>query len=218
MKTLIAIPCLDTVNAEFFRSLLEMEKPGVVGYQITVQTLIYHARNEIALYACENDFDRVLWLDSDMVFPKDTMIRLSEDMEGREFVSGLYFKRKPPYSPTIFAKCGTVEVEPGQYQATAAVYDKYPDGIFPIAACGFGCVMTTTDLIKRVMDKYGMPFSPMYGFGEDLTFCMRVAQTGGTMYCDSRIKCGHIATFISTEETWKNADLGRREACPPNNN
>ena len=32
----------------------------------------------------------------------------------------------------------------------------------------------------------------MLGFGEDLAFCLRVKDLGKKVYCDSRIKVGHI--------------------------
>lgn len=65
----------------------------------------------------------------------------------------------------------------------------------------------TTDLIKRVADKFGLPFAPMLGFGEDLSFCGRVSQVGGKMFVDSSIKMGHVGLGTITEATY----LSQRE-------
>jgi hypothetical protein len=79
----------------------------------------------------------------------------------------------------------------------------YPkDTIFECAAVGFGACMVTVDLIQRVFDEYGAPFAPIAGFGEDLSFCRRVEELGVKMYCDSRVKCGHVAQSIITEESF----------------
>ena len=77
------------------------------------------------------------------------------------------------------------------------------DSIFEVAGAGFGCVMMNTSLIKRVADEFGLPFSPMMGFGEDLSFCWRVNQLGIPMFCDTRIKCGHIGQMNYNEDYYK---------------
>lgn len=195
MRTLIAIPCMDMVHTIFLKSLLGMKRVGDVVYSITASSLIYDARNGIAKQAVTENFDRVLWLDSDMDFDNDLMERLSADLdEGREFVSGLYFTRKAPIKPNIFSECGYYhDPENKEVTPVAVNYWDYPkDEIFPVAACGFGGCMMTTDLIKRIGEQFGMPFSPILGFGEDLSFCTRAKQVGAELYCDSRIKMGHV--------------------------
>ena len=63
------------------------------------------------------------------------------------------------------------------------------------------CVMMTMDAAKRVTGEFGlMPFMPTAGFGEDLSFCMRARKAGIKLWCDSRVKCGHIGTKIYTGE------------------
>ena len=54
-------------------------------------------------------------------------------------------------------------------------------------------------LLKEVKDKYGLPFSPILGFGEDISFCMRLKELGKKMYCDPRAKLGHIGYKVYTE-------------------
>ena len=205
MKTLIAIPCMDMVHTVFLKSLLGMKRIGASAFSISASSLVYDARNGLAKQAVTEGFDRILWLDSDMDFSPDLMERLSADLdEGREFVSGLYFTRKAPIKPNIFESCGYFhDEEKDEVTPLAVNYFKYPkDSIFPIAACGFGGVMMTTDLVKRVGEKFGLPFSPILGFGEDLSFCSRARQLGVELYCDSRVKMGHVGLGTITEETY----------------
>ena len=205
MKTLIALPCMDMVHTIFMKSLMGMDRVGQTGFAFSCSSLIYDARNTLAKQAVTEGYDRVLWLDSDMDFQPDLLRRLSEDMdEGRELVSGLYFKRKAPVKPVIYQHLGYIKNENDDGVTPVAVpYEDYPkDSVFPIAACGFGGCLVSVDLIKRVGDKFGLPFSPAMGFGEDLSFCSRATQLGVELYCDSRVKMGHVGLGTITEETY----------------
>ena len=196
--TLIAVPCMDMMHTRFVKSFLDMEKPGDTAYSFIQGTLIYEGRNLIANNAIAHGFDRVLWLDSDMAIPKDAMIRLAEDMDtGLDFVTALYFRRKPPVKPVVYSNVRWYVHPDGNVETGAESFEGYPkDTLFECAGAGFGCVMTSVELLKEVVEKYGSPFTPMMGMGEDLAFCWRVAQIGRKMYCDSGIKCGHIGEYV----------------------
>lgn len=199
MKTLIAIPCGDQCPTDFLRALLSLEIVGQAQFTFAQGSLVYDARNRLTEIALEGDFDRVLWLDSDMSFLPDMMKRFSADLdEGREMVCGLYVTRKAPIKPTIYSHLG-LRKNPGEKFATPEieVMDKYPkDQIFEVVGCGFGGVMMTTDLLRRVADGYGAVFSPATGFGEDLSFCLRVRDMGEKIWCDSQIRMGHIGVGV----------------------
>lgn len=204
MKYLIAIPAMDMVHTEFMRCLLQLRKVGECKYVISQSSLIYDARNTLAKRAVTDGFDRVLWLDSDMSFEPDLMERLAARLdEGKEMVTGLYFTRKAPIRPVLYKECGYFEIEDGSIKPLALWYDEYPrDDLFKVMGCGFGAVMMTTDLIRKVADKFGMPFAPMLGFGEDLSFCGRVQEVGGEMWADSTIKLGHVGLGTITESVF----------------
>lgn len=204
MKTLIALPCMDMVHTAFMESLLTLQKVGEIEYEVTCSSLIYDARNMLAKAAIDKECDRILWLDSDMVFHPSLLVKLSKDLdEGREFVTGLYFSRKNPIGPIIYKETGYTQ-EGKVLTPFAKKYNDYPEGeIFEIAGCGLGVAMMTTNLVKRIYAEYGAPFSPQPGFGEDLSFCIKCEQSGIPMYCDSRIKAGHIGQTVVTESTYK---------------
>lgn len=203
MKTLVAVPCLDMVQTSFMNSLLRLMSVDETQISFRVSSLVYDSRNLLAGEAVSQGYDRILFLDSDMVFQPDLLIRLSKDMdEGRDYVCGLFFRRKPPYKPVIYKDLHyhrdglklDMKLEP---------YLDYPQNeIFEVAGSGFGAVMMTTELVNKVGDKFGYPFSPEMGFGEDLSFCWRVKQLGIPMYCDSRVKVGHVGMGTISEETY----------------
>ena len=204
MKTLIAIPCMEMVHTQFMRSLLQLTKVGEVGFALSSSSLVYDARNTLAKQAVDGGFDRVLWLDSDMDFKPDMLVNLMRDMDDNnlEIVGGIYFSRKEPVVPVVYQKVGYYhDDEQDTVTPCALNYYEYPkDELFPCEGIGFGAVLMTTDLIKKVQDKYGLPFSPILGFGEDLSFCIRARDVGATIMCDSRIKVGHVGLRTYTEE------------------
>lgn len=205
MKTMILIPCMDMVHTVFMHSLLLLDKPADTMYAINKSSLIYDARNQLLEAAKQNSVDRLLWLDSDMALPMLAMRDLSRDLdEGCGIVTGLYFKRKSPYSPVIYKEC-RLDREDGKLLPVAETYTDYPKNqIFEVAAFGFGCCMMTMEAAMTVLDRFGMmPFMPVGGFGEDLSFCLRAREAGLKLYCDSRVRCGHVGNVIFNEENCK---------------
>ena len=209
MKIMIGIPAMDFVSTSFMTCLTGLQPVDDTTLHVVQSSLIYDARNDIAKNAVEQGYDRLLWLDSDVTFPGDLLERMSARLdEGYEFVSGLYFSRKDPIRPVIFQRVELTEKD-GKKMPVVDNFIGYPQNdIFQIAACGFGCVMVTVDLIKRVFEKHGAPFSPLAGFGEDLSFCIRANDVGAKMYCDSSIKLGHIGQSIITESVYEKTQKG----------
>lgn len=202
MRTLIAIPCLDMVHTDFVRALLGMELGGEVQFTFAQSSLVYDGRNKLAGIALDGGFDAVLWLDSDMSFGGDLLKKMLLHFEaGREMVTGLYFTRKAPITPVIYRKLYFTREDPRFPTPHAEPVEKWPtDAVFPVYACGFGAVMTSTALIGRVRDRFGLPFSPQSGWGEDLSFCIRAHEVGATIYCDSSIRLGHVGQYVYTEK------------------
>ena len=201
MKTMIAIPCMDTVQTEFVRSLVSMRYVGEVQFIFTECSLVYHARTSLCKMAMENGADCVLWLDSDVVFGPDLMERLMEDLQGRDMVTAIYHARRPPFRPVIWKTITT-----GLLPSSTVVeqYDDYPtDGLFEIAACGFGAVLMKIGVIRDVAEMFHQTFNPLPGLGEDLSFCVRARNCGYKIWCDPEIQIGHKGASIITKDTFK---------------
>ena len=193
MKTLIAIPCGDSCPTDFLRSLLSLEIVGEAQFTFAQGSLVYDARNKLCSIALDGGFDRVLWLDSDMVFPRDLMRRFSAHLDaGKEMVCGAYASRKPPIQPVVYEDFGFHDAQPWPEPYTTPVKQPLPAEMFRVAGCGFGAVMLTVDLLRRVHEKFGLPFSPAVGFGEDLSFCIRAKECGAEIWCDPGVELGHI--------------------------
>lgn len=199
LKYLIAVPCMDMMHTVFVASLMYMRRVGASRVTFLSNSLVYDARDKLAREAIETGADRVLWLDSDMQFGNDLMERLAEDMdEGRDFVCGLYFRRRIPTVP-ILAK----EHERDGLKCLDTYVDYPRDQIFEVDAAGFGAVMCSTKMLQDAYDHFGNPFYPVAGHGEDYALCTRVRELGYKLYCDSRIKVGHIGQIAYGEELYK---------------
>lgn len=196
-KILIAIPSMDTVPVGFCQSLATLNKVGECVVSFNVGSLIYEARNKLATQAVKGAFDYVIWFDSDMIFAPDTMERLIEDLEnGCDIVSGLYFRRVAPYTPVLFKY-----INPDSVLNAWGDYNDYPRGeIFEVGAIGFGCVAMKTEVLLSMAGKFNDWFTPIKRFGEDIAFSIRAKECGYKIFCDSRIKLGHVARSIITEE------------------
>lgn len=204
MRTLIAVPCMDMLHTDFFRACLGLEVSGEIQWTTSQSSLIYDSRNTLLDLAIAGNFDRVLWLDSDVIFDRHLFRRLSEHLDmGKEMVTGLYFGRKPPIAPVIYKRCEAEIHTDGLLPVIESYVDYERDSLFPVAACGFGAVMTSVPMLRRVRDQFPLPFFPQQGFGEDLIFCLRAKAAGAEIWCDSSIKLGHVGTAVYDEETWQ---------------
>lgn len=199
MKVMIAVPCMDQIPARFAQSLAMLQRPEgceiIVGFQ--VGSLVYSSRNTLAKNAVKEEADYVLWLDSDMVFPPDFLIRMLAVLKEKklDFLSALYFRRNPPYSPVLFDLLDVTETG-----CDFNGLEKVPEEIFEVKGCGFGGVLMDTSVIIDVAAKYGRMFDPFPGVGEDLSFCWRARECGYTLYCDPSFKMGHVGYAVITED------------------
>lgn len=200
MKILIAVPCMDQVPFTFAQSLSTLEKIGECKLAMKSGSLIYTSRNSLAMMAIQMDADFVFWLDSDMVFKSDTLVRMMDTLKKNDLdiLTGLYFRRVPPYSPVLFDK-----LEQNGEITEFSEFNKIPDELFEVGGCGFGCVLMKTDVFFDVQSKYGNMFAPMGNNGEDVAFCIRARGCGYKIYCDPSIVCGHVGYSVIDDQFYR---------------
>lgn len=203
-KTLIAVPCMDQLPAKFAYSLAMLRKVGECALTFEIGSLIYTSRNNIAKKAIEMDADFVFWLDSDMIFAPNTLERLMARMDEDEtidMITGLYFRRVPPFSPVLFDR---LDIDPHREICFWTEPRAIPDKPFEVGGCGFGCVLMRTDVIMNVQGRFNQMFSPVGNVGEDLAFCWRARQCGHRIVCDPSIDLGHVGSMTVTREFYEN--------------
>lgn len=201
MKTLIAVPAMDQTPTLFTQSLVLMRKVGEVSCGFQIGSLVYDSRNGLGKQALAGDFDYVLWLDSDMVFDPDLMERMFKKLqdEDLDILTGLYFRRVPPYSPVLFNSLNY-----GDNKATWSEFTELPENaLIEVGGCGFGCVLMSTEVLMSVQSKFNTMFQPMQGLGEDLAFCWRARQCGYKIMCDTSLVVGHVGQCVANDKYWR---------------
>ena len=202
MKVLIAVPCMDSVPSQFAQALATLGKVDKTVVAFQIGSLIYNSRNDLAAIAIQQEADFIFWLDSDMVFGSDTLVRMLElyNKGAGDILTGLYFRRVGPFSPVLFKELWIDE----EKNAHFSEFDEIPDEPFEVAGCGFGCVLMPTEIAIDLLAKYGNLFNPIEGTGEDLAFCWRARESGYKIVCDPSVRLGHVGHHVITREFWEN--------------
>lgn len=163
-------------------------------------SLVYDARNQASQKAVDEGYDYVLWLDSDMTFEPDLLEKMLAEVGDRPVLSGLCFGRRPPFRVCLYSDITVTQEANGGHMPKAIVYADYPrDELIEVAGCGWACVLQRVDMLDVMLTVYGVPFFPIGGLGEDLSFCYRARQLDYKMYADTRLKIGHLMRMAVDE-------------------
>ena len=197
-KIAICVPARDVVNTGFAYDLALMmshwtyknvHNDDRIMLYTSAGTLIVNQRQDLVVGALEGGCTHVLFLDSDMRFPKDTLCRLlARDVP---IVAGNYATRRIPVQTVAFATDDFTE----------CVYST-PDktGLEAVAAVGMGCMLLNT----KIFDTMTLPFF-MIGYsqksnqftGEDIFFCRKARSLGIDILIDHDLskEIGHLGTL-----------------------
>lgn len=203
MKIMICVPCLETLDVEFVRSLTSLQTVGETCLNFAAGSLVYTSREKLAEESIRNQTDFTLWLDSDMTFEPGLLVKMLKDIEENDLdmVTALCFRRRPPYTPPIWKKL-RMGATPEENEEIG--FNDYPENdLFEVEACGFAAVLMKTEVLAKVFNHDKLMFIPMIGYGEDISFCLRARRNGFKIHCDSRIKVGHVGRLVVGEDTFK---------------
>lgn len=200
-KLLIAIPCYDTMRAEFAQSLIglmaRLTAEGTA-YEVKIisGTVVHTARDNLAKHAVNNGFSHVLWLDADMVFDDTILEDLTISGKTDQIICGQFISRHNPFLTAVF-----MQLEP---EVVRLDEDHIPDDTFRICACGFACVLTPVKALEDVLNgNKGHAFLPTGRASEDLAFCQRAAGAGYEIWCEPTARVGHIGAVTIWPEDGK---------------
>lgn len=157
-------------------------------------------RDTAAKVAIESGADGVVWIDDDMRIPADAILNLLA-LE-KDFTSGMYFQKVPPYWPLVAMFDGQTFQWLAEYPRNNGRQLVEVDGV------GFGCAYTSTKLLKAIAEKHGKIFE-WTKYSEDFTFCLRAGELGMKPWVDLSLKCGHSPlepTFITEDDFLREKD------------
>lgn len=199
-KLAVLIPCRDTLHSAHALALAELVKFNTMNNIDThvfmdASTILLTQRERLATEAIGLNADYMLWLDSDMVFPATTAVRLMAHNES--VVAGNYIRRQKPYKGVAYKKIGDWE-KPLSFDVQ--------DELVSVAGVGMGCLLIKTDIFKELskpwFDFQWTPSSNDF-LGEDMYLCQKITAAGYSIKIDTMIsqELHHLGTFAF------NADL-----------
>lgn len=206
MKTLVAIPCFDEMDAGFVQSLVDMKPVGDIRILVLSGSLIFEARERLAAFAIDNGYDYVLWLDSDVMFPPTLLMDLYA--QDKDIICGVVAARRSPFYPCVYVNNGE----------TLDPVKEFDGHVIPIDSCGFGAVLMKTEVIQKMFDEFKTCFQPILGYGEDLSFCLRAKKLGYQLFADPNIPIGHIGKTVITKDTYRRENVSTSKTGIEDNN
>lgn len=218
VRVAIAMPCQDMMHSDTAYDLAKMvgffAVTAVASGQAELRifqlksTILPAARTDLAIDAVNAGCTHVLFIDSDMRFPKETIHRLLE--HGKAIVGTNAVTRRLPPVPTSYASVGPTDAENVRVYTTEA-----STGLEKVATTGTGVILIDTRVFQKIAPPwFHTPWNPeklTFG-GEDAFFCMAAAKAGIDVWIDHDLskEIGHIGTF---EFKHSQAEAFRAEAA-----
>ena len=201
MRIAVCVPCRDSVLAGFAFDMARMcayeAKRGVNDIQLLQMpgTLIFTQREKLVDEALEWGADYVLWVDSDMRFPANTIeIMLSRNVP----ILGVNATtRREPVMPTAMnLKLDRSDNE--VKQVWTKIESRGKNGIEQVTAVGFGVTLIKTDVFKKLPKPWHDVIWTDHGnvIGEDVSFCVKCLEQDIPVFVDHELSMhiGHIGT------------------------
>lgn len=202
----ICIPCGDEVKTYFAYDLARMMAWTSLNLVDVVELKIIMAKGSLIPRQRENLVDTVLaheaithilFLDSDMRFPKNLIPRMLN--HHAPAVCANYTERGEPFRPVAFT-------DSKDYGMRAYTTAQSPASQ-RIAAIGFGVIMLRTDMIREKLKKpyFMVGYNPKVQangkpgghMGEDVYFCLKLEEAGVPLILDHEIskEIAHLGEF-----------------------
>lgn len=182
--------------------------------------VISKARNTLVSAGLSVTAD-VLWMiDDDTLIPPDAGVLVDQAVQ-LGVVSGVYFNRRPPFTPQVYK----VAEEPEFLGAYWPLLEYPKTGLRKEDAFGAGCICFRPDVFRKLTEYWTPIFkeagglleksfpsvarivtnlSPWFEFlerkGEDMYICERIREAGMDLWVNWDVKCAHRASVDIAEE------------------
>ncbi len=226
----IAIPCAQVVEPRVLQSMLTLvsytswHSVKITEIGVTERQMVDDARNGLAEAFLASPTEWMFWMDSDMLFPPETLIELIKVAEEKEakFVTGVYYQRKGNNMPCLWTRgaelsngelsaMGSIKAQQNKY--VGAFTFPHPDkkDPFKIHAAGFGCILVHRSIFEK-MDRPWFKFLPGT-CSEDFYFCVNAKELGYDLWAVPGPVLGHIgdAPVITKVEFFKKLENSKQE-------
>jgi hypothetical protein len=181
-KLAILVPTRDTVHSQFAYCLTQLIKTtsevGIDTYLFfDSSTILLNQREKLIENAKDIKCDYVLWLDSDMMFPSTTALRLLA--HNKDIVACNYLKRSKPLKTVAYTDLTNwdswLPLEP-------------KDDLVKVEGVGMGCMLMKTEIFDSLQKPY---FEFTYKgdtqdwYGEDFMLLTKLRLNSFNVYIDT---------------------------------
>ena len=198
----VAIPCHRNCPMGFVidawqlaERLAELRGLGALQHSETVfwnGTVLPHMRQRLVDTALSMDATHMLWIDTDMRFPRNTFERLlAHDKDIVAINARTREQDNPRFIAKRFAKGGGFDRVPTRLGSR---------GLERVDVVPFGVVLVTTEVLKRMARphfKYKYDKTGTISSSEDGYFCLEAGKAGAELWLDHDLskECAHIGDF-----------------------
>ena len=183
-KLAVLVPCRDTLHSAHAMCLTEMMKLNTMNGLDThiimdTSTILLTQRERLALEARNVGAEYMLWLDSDIVFPAATALRMMAHKES--IVAANYIRRQLPAKGVAYETIGDWQ-NPLPFEPQ--------DELVPVEGVGMGCMLMKTSILDEIAQpwfEFGWSPETNDHLGEDMIFCQKMAQAGHTVKIDTQL-------------------------------
>jgi hypothetical protein len=184
VKLSILVPTRDTVHSHFAYCLAQLLRTTS---EINIDTYLFfdsstillNQREKLIEKAKEINSDYVLWLDSDMMFPSTTALRLLA--HNKDIVACNYMKRTKDNKSVAYTKLN-------DWDSWLPIQGQ--DGLVKVEGVGMGCMLMKTSLFNDLQKPY---FEFTYKedsedwFGEDFNLQKKLRDLGNEIFIDTTL-------------------------------
>ena len=146
---------------------------------------ILNGRKYVREYALKNNYDFLLFVDSDVMLPPDAIALLT--MVKADVVSGAYLSAfnlggKTVIAPVIYKDLGNGECQLYTYEGVA------PNKVIDVGAAGLGCTLISKKALQAIDFR---TFNNSQTGGEDMAFYVDARAKGFMTVANTKVKCIH---------------------------
>ena len=207
MRVLLAVPTYENVSTETFGALWRISHCLPSDVELSEPLFlkghgVQRARNDIALHALENGYDKVFTVDSDVIPPDNALMYLAQDTT--DIVVGAYANRydsRMGYS-TMYLKTSHGKQCDNNNILSMEKIESLPKGRVELNGAGMGCALIDTDIFRNMEYPYFFWPERMNSGGskwecsEDMYFCQHATALGYSIKLDTRVICKHKVSQV----------------------
>lgn len=169
---------------------------------------LINSRNKILQYALENDYDRILMIDADVIPPKNVLKELISCK--KDIVSGLYFNYFNASGKTKWLPCAWKKLNQELFDQIKEKYPSLMEGydspkamtehltdqdvesrkLFEVVIPCAGCMLLSKAVFEKI--NYEMPENSKPNQTDDIYFLEKARIAGFQPYCYTKVRCEHL--------------------------